>query len=313
MTGFIWPIFRRMSEVNSTAITAQLVLAHCRERSARPARSWGRRNAASETQRWVQDWFSNEQHFAVITASHSCHKSWQHLPFFASRLCSPPPLTGLRSPRAPGPGCEQRLRTPAAGTPGAPRAPRWLLLLVSSATCQQRTQLEHKPELPLLPPAICIPLRCTPEGHHSRLEETRKRRRQPKFRDRHRLLQMLGTLLTASVFHDVSKVPQCLPDQAAPWPFHGHRLLWDHPPLPRDSPSAEPVTPGGFGSQKSHCGGSARAATPSRQHGVLTAAHGCSPLHTDAHRHPAAAPTPRLTQSGRWLPTPARREVGCVC
>lgn len=29
MIGFIWPIFRRVSEVNSTAITAQLVLTQC--------------------------------------------------------------------------------------------------------------------------------------------------------------------------------------------------------------------------------------------------------------------------------------------
>lgn len=29
MIGFSWPIFRRVSEVNSTTITAQLVLTQC--------------------------------------------------------------------------------------------------------------------------------------------------------------------------------------------------------------------------------------------------------------------------------------------
>lgn len=45
MIGFIWPIFRRMSEVNSPAITAQLVFPTAR--SAAP----GQRGAGAERTR----------------------------------------------------------------------------------------------------------------------------------------------------------------------------------------------------------------------------------------------------------------------
>lgn len=73
MIGFIWPIFRRMSEVNSTAISAQLVLIHCLGSHTPPAQSWGTGRmtaAALEPQQWVQqDGFCNEQHLATTAAS----------------------------------------------------------------------------------------------------------------------------------------------------------------------------------------------------------------------------------------------------
>lgn len=58
MIGFIRPIFRRMSEVNSTAITAQLVFAHCLECSSPPARGQGGRKVALEPQCWCKTDFA---------------------------------------------------------------------------------------------------------------------------------------------------------------------------------------------------------------------------------------------------------------
>lgn len=123
MIGFIWPIFRRMSEVNSTAITAQLVLTHCLGSRTPPARSWGtgRTTAALEPQRWEQDGFCDEQHSAVAAAG-------SLLPFAFPALLTPaaPGRTGVR-PRAaasaaPGRGRPQ-LRTLAVHLPLAMALP----------------------------------------------------------------------------------------------------------------------------------------------------------------------------------------------
>lgn len=110
MIGFIWPIFRRMSEVNSTAITAQLVLTHCLGSHTPPAQSWGtgRMTAALEPQHWEPDGFCDEQHLAVAAAG-------SLLPFAFPALLTPaaPGLTGLR-PRAA-----------ASAAPGRGRPQRW--------------------------------------------------------------------------------------------------------------------------------------------------------------------------------------------
>lgn len=148
MIGFIWPIFRRMSEVNSTAINAQLVLIHCLGSHTPAAQSWGTEErlqpwSLSTGAGWILPW----THLATAAAS------WL-LPFAFPALLTPaaPALAGLQ-PRALGSSqCQPQL--PALAVPSGHGwhclgcgqghskpswgALLWLLLCVSSGVPAQQ-------------------------------------------------------------------------------------------------------------------------------------------------------------------------------